>query len=236
MNTSELVTSQIISIWSSLGLSFLAFLFVCLLAIGFSAYLKIATVLAILRLGLSVDGLPSAFVTGVLALGLSLFVMYPTIQNSTLALEQGMKAGTEQTVELRRARAFERALEEWRSFLKAHAGEKERKVFAKRVMLREQSSRTNEQKSEEVISTAQLESWRVLLPAFVVTQLREAFSIGFALFLPFLVIELLVANVLIAVGLSQLSPALLSLPLKLLLFVLVDGWALITGNLVGSFN
>ena len=76
----------------------------------------------------------------------------------------------------------------------------------------------------------------ILLPAFVTSELKTAFQIGFMLYLPFLVIDLVVASVLMSLGMMMMSPALISLPFKLLLFVLVDGWALLMGSIVASFG
>ena len=76
----------------------------------------------------------------------------------------------------------------------------------------------------------------VLLPAFITSELRTAFTIGFLIFIPFLVIDLIVASVLMAMGMMMVSPIMISLPFKLLLFVLVDGWALIVGSLAASFG
>ena len=77
---------------------------------------------------------------------------------------------------------------------------------------------------------------RVLIPAFMISELKTAFQIGFMIFLPFLVIDLVVASILMAMGMMMLSPMLISLPFKLMLFVLVDGWTLIMGSLISSFG
>ena len=77
---------------------------------------------------------------------------------------------------------------------------------------------------------------RVLIPAFMVSELKTAFQIGFMIFLPFLVIDLVVASILMAMGMMMLSPMMVSLPFKLMLFVLVDGWSLIMGSLISSFG
>ena len=80
-----------------------------------------------------------------------------------------------------------------------------------------------------------IDSWQVLAPAFLISELKRAFKTGLTLFLPFLVIELVVANILVAVGLTRLAPEYVALPFKILLFVVLDGWALITTNLVSTY-
>ena len=85
-------------------------------------------------------------------------------------------------------------------------------------------------------ATPEAMPWRVLLPAFLVGELRRAFEMGFVLFLPFLVIDMVVASVLMSMGMMMLPPSLVSLPFKLVFFVLVDGWRLVSGSLVQSFH
>jgi len=88
----------------------------------------------------------------------------------------------------------------------------------------------------EKIDTPQQVPLRVLVPAFMTSELKTAFQIGFAIFIPFLIIDMVVASVLMAMGMMMVSPSIVSLPFKLMLFVLVDGWQLLLGSLVQSFN
>ena len=85
-------------------------------------------------------------------------------------------------------------------------------------------------------ASAEAIPYRVLIPAFMISELRRAFEIGFLLYLPFLIIDLVVASVLMSLGMMMMSPTIVSLPFKLLLFVLVDGWALLMGSLAASFG
>ena len=78
--------------------------------------------------------------------------------------------------------------------------------------------------------------FQVLMPAFVTSQLKEAFEVGFLLFIPFIVVDMVIANILLAMGMQMLSPTVISLPFKLLLFVLVDGWELVVRSLIRSFG
>jgi len=229
-------------------LSFLLLAIFLFLTLG--CYVKIVTVLSVLRVGLGFGSLPSWFVTSSLALMLSLFVMFPTLQTSLQSFDHIVKEGGGD--EQARVRALEGGLEKWKAFLLLHAHQDERDRFAKvaeeldhRNALKVRGSAENAQeasvdanKKPIPISSIPVssESWRVLAPAFLVSELKEAFATGLSLFLPFLVVELVVANLLLAVGYSQLAPCYVAFPFKLLLFVLVDGWGLITSNLVLSYG
>jgi len=87
----------------------------------------------------------------------------------------------------------------------------------------------------EHISSPEATPFKILVPAFVISELKSAFQIGFLIFIPFVIIDLVVASVLMSMGMMMLSPMIISLPFKIMLFVLVDGWALISATLVGSF-
>jgi type III secretion protein R len=188
-----------------------------------TSFVKIAVVLSILRNALGASSIPpNSIVTGI-SLILTIFIMSPVIEKMYGA------AGAEITLsEASLARAFdvaERGREPLRQFLERHANERDRALFldlARRMAIR------NGTNPEEIQPT----DFRVVVPGFVTSQLTEAFRIGFLLFIPFLVIDMVVANILQAMGMFMLSPTQISLPFKLLLFVLVDGWALLLKNLV----
>lgn len=182
-----------------------------------SAYVKIVTVLGILRVGLGTDSIPSMLVTSGLAFVLSLFVMYPTLAAwGGAAAQQRGGAGYYRT-----------GLDEWRQFLSAHAHSEEKTRFANLA------ARLDGAAPPSAASAG--ESWRVLAPAFLSSELKEAFATGLSLFMPFLVIDLLIATVLAGVGLERLNPVAVAFPFKLLLFVMVDGWSLITINLASTY-
>ena len=189
-----------------------------------SAYVKIVTVLHIVRTGLGFDSLPGVVVTGALALVLTFFVMSPTLERSFDAMESVSERGaTDDT----RARAVSASLEAWKPFLVANSGEKDRRQFAELAQPQGAAAEAIE---------AQMSSWRVVAPAFVVSQLRDAFRVGLRLLLPFLLIDLLVGAVFAGLALDRMNPNVVSFPLKLLLFVSVDGWGLIAANLVRSYG
>lgn len=216
---------DIIAILSDGGFSFfsiLAFLFVVLIL---SSYVKIVTVLGILRVGIGFDSIPSSLVTTGLAVVLSFFVMQPVIEQSAKNMNDakslaGDTASSKQQI-------LDAGLSEWKKFLILHAHESEVNNFAESALVVDGKS-----PAEKIDTT----SWRALAPAFLVSELKEAFATGLSLFLPFLVLDLFVATILLAVGYEDLNPHLVAFPFKLMLFVMVDGWSLITTNLVETYS
>lgn len=182
-----------------------------------TSFLRILIVLSILRQALGLQGSPPTQVLVGLSLFLSMFIMAPTIETvNTLAIEP-YSAGT-----LSADAAIASAGEAFHTFMMAQTREANLIMFA------------------DIAGVGQFENpddipFSILLPAFVTSELETAFQIGFMLFLPFLVIDLVVASVLMSLGMMMLSPTIISLPFKLLLFVLVDGWALLMGSLAMSF-
>ena len=182
-----------------------------------TSFTRIVIVLAILRQALGLQQTPPNQVLIGLSVFLSLFIMAPTIsQMNTNAIEpyaQGRLPGTE--------------------MIKA-AGAPLHAFMAKQTRVKDVTMFAEMAKSGPYASPNDI-PYAVLLPAFVTSELKTAFQIGFLIFLPFIVIDLVVATVLMALGMMMLSPSIISLPFKLLLFVLVDGWALTMGSLANSF-
>jgi type III secretion protein R len=188
-----------------------------------TSFLKISVVLSVLRHAIGAPQIPpNSAVTG-LALLLTFAVMAPVAERALAAASlpepQAGIAGS-----LSRAR---RAAEPLRAFLLRHARPADRAAFTE-VARRVRGAGTTS-------ATAAEDDFSVLAPAFVVSELRRAFTIGFLVFVPFLVVDLVVANVLLALGLAQLSPTSVALPFKLLLFVGVDGWQLLARGLALSY-
>jgi len=187
-----------------------------------TAFLKISVVLSIVRHAIGAPQIPPNTVVTGLALLLTFAVMAPVAEGALAEAEAGGGppgiAGS-----LARAR---RAAEPLRAFLLRHARRDDREAFA------EIAGRVRGAAGARPAP----DDFAVLAPAFVVSELRRAFTIGFLVFVPFLVVDLLVANVLLALGLTQLSPATVALPFKLLLFVGVDGWRLLARGLVLSYG
>ena len=182
-----------------------------------TAFVRIVVVLSLVRSAIGAPALPpNAALTG-LALVLTFVVMWPTFERVSHDALEPYAAGR-----LKPAQAVARAFGPLRAFML-------RQTHAKDVALFERLSRARH-------GSAADEPVAVVLPAFVVGELRSAFAIGFALYLPFVAIDLAVASILMGLGMFMLSPPIVSLPCKLLLFVMVDGWALVCGGLVSSFR
>ncbi len=187
-----------------------------------TAFLKISVVLSVLRHALGAPQIPPNTVITGLALLLTFAVMAP-VADASLAAAGAPSAGHGLAASLAQVR---RGAEPLRAFLRRHARPEDRETFA------DVARRTG----GELRAAPSADDFTVLAPAFVVSELRRAFTIGFLVFVPFLVVDLLVANVLLALGLTQLSPTTVALPFKLLLFVGVDGWRLLARSLVLSYG
>jgi type III secretion protein R len=200
-----------------------------------TCFVRISVVLSILRSAIGAPQVPSSQVLTGLALVLTFAIMAPTGQKMLVALEPAMAplaaASDASTLSNPRtvatlATAAGRAVEPLREFLLKHTGPRDRATFhAIALKLRPPAERAD-------VTDRDL---AVVVPAFVTSELRRAFEIGFLLFIPFLVIDLVIANLLLALGMHMLSPTTVSLPFKLLLFVVADGWALVVRGLMESY-
>jgi len=194
---------------------------------GVTAFVKISTVLQIVKSAIGAQSIPSNTVVMALATALTIIAMAPVGQHifdkaAPLTASRG-KEDTTVLVE----KGVDAVREPMRDFLRKNSSERERaRFFAVTKNARPEAERAK-------VSPDDLS---VLVPAFVVTELTEAFAIGFLIFLPFLVIDLVVANVLLALGMQMLNPTQVSLPFKLLLFVAIDGWGLLAQALVSSYR
>ncbi|MFN3716840.1 MAG: flagellar type III secretion system pore protein FliP [Thiobacillus sp.] len=195
----------------------LLFPFLPALLLAFTAFARIAVVLYLLRQGLGVGNAPPNLVLTGLALLLTIFVMSPALKKIDAEAYQPYLAGA---LEFNDAAA--RAAEPLKVFML-------RQTRAEDLALFIDGDASIDRKRVETVPLA------ALAPAFLTSELKTAFQIGFMVILPFLVIDLVVAAVLTALGMIMLPPQLVSLPLKLLLFVAVDGWHLLVGSLIGSF-
>jgi len=196
-----------------------------------TSFVKIAVVLSILKGALGTPQVPPSQVITGLAIILTLYVMAPTAERMFKAAEgdlgraQGAELLSGQSAEALSVAAI-KAKEPLREFLLKHTSRQERSLFYG-LSLRMRGPEAHAQVSDR--------DFLVIVPAFLASELRRAFEIGFLLFIPFLVIDLVVANLLVALGMNMLSPTSVSLPFKLLLFVLVDGWQLLLRGLVESY-
>jgi type III secretion protein R len=192
-----------------------------------TSFVKIATVLQIVRSAIGAQNVPSNTVIMALAGALTLIAMAP-VGDRIMARAAPLFAGKEtpDTVVMVE-KGIDAVREPMRDFLRNNASETEKARFLDVA----QSSRTPEERA-----SVKADDLTVLVPAFVVTELTEAFAIGFLVFLPFLVIDLVVSNVLLALGMQMMSPTQVSLPFKLLLFVAIDGWGLLARSLVSGYH
>ncbi|WP_244639987.1 flagellar type III secretion system pore protein FliP [Devosia pacifica] len=182
-----------------------------------TSFTRIVVVLSLLRTAIGLQTAPPNSVMVSLALFLTLFVMGPTLEQS---YQQGIApliAGEIETTE-----AFEQASQPIHTFMRANVRERDLELFY------DMANATPPAEPEDI-------EMRLLIPAFMISELRRAFEIGFLLFLPFVIIDMVVASVLMAMGMMMLPPVVISLPFKLIFFVLVDGWYLVAGSLVRSF-
>ena len=183
-----------------------------------TSFTRIVIVLSFVRTAMGVQQTPPNQVLVSLALFLTFFVMMPTLEQS---YDQGIKPLMDG--EISEMEAFEKAIDPVRGFMMEHVREQDLMLFADMA----------EVPDEELRAQAPL---RVLIPAFMVSELRRAFEIGFLIFVPFLIIDMVVASVLMSMGMMMLPPIIISLPFKIIFFVLVDGWYLVVGSLVRSFG
>jgi len=183
-----------------------------------TSFARIVIVLAILRQALGTQSTPSNQIMIGLALFLTIFIMMPVFQQ---VYDQGVQPYLEEQVS--GTQALERAAVPMRGFMLGQTRESDLALFAR------------------IGNFAEFESpnavpFSVLLPAFATSELKTGFQIGFLIFIPFLIIDLVVASVLMSMGMMMLSPLIISLPFKIMLFVLIDGWALLFGTLASSFQ
>ncbi|HEY8964356.1 MAG TPA: flagellar type III secretion system pore protein FliP [Alphaproteobacteria bacterium] len=183
-----------------------------------TSFTRIVVVLSFLRTALGVQQTPPNTVLVSLAMFLTFFIMTPTF---TTAYEEGIKPLMNQEIE--EADAIDRVAEPFKAFMLKHTRDADLELFL-------------EMSKTEAPETAMATPIHVVIPAFMISELRRAFEIGFMLFLPFLIIDMVTASILMSMGMMMLPPIMISLPFKIIFFVLVDGWHLVVGSLVKSFD
>jgi len=208
-------TSRLVQLTALIGLLSLA----PSLLVMATAFARIVMVLSLLRSAIGAQGIPPNPVLVGLALFLAFFVMQPTLERSWAEGLEPMMAGRIGEMD-----GLKAAAEPFRAFMAAQAREADVTLF------RDLSRQPAAEASEE-----QPMPWRAPFPAFLVGELKRAFEIGFLVFLPFLVIDMVVASLLMSLGMMMLPPSAVSLPMKLIFFVLVDGWRLVSSGLVQGF-
>ncbi|MFE8069516.1 flagellar type III secretion system pore protein FliP [Marinobacteraceae bacterium S3BR75-40.1] len=206
------VTLQILALMTALS-------FLPSFVMMMTSFTRIIVVFAILRQAIGLQSTPSNQILIGLALFLSIFIMAPVLEKAN---EQGLQPYLNE--EMAPMEAVKAVSEPFRDFMLEQTREKDLAMFVRIA-----------DKEGEYATPEDVSFW-ILMPAFVTSELKTAFQIGFMLFIPFLIIDMVVASVLMAMGMMMLSPIIISLPFKIMLFVLVDGWSLIMGTLAASYG
>ena len=221
------------------GLSLIPFI-----AMIATSYLKIVVVMSLIRNALGIQSIPPNMVLNALAMILTFYIMAPVVSESWSAIAESQKAMAASQKRQSAARpsapataqtaTFDlssldlgKAGEPFRKFLSDHTAPRERMFFVK-------TAETLWGKDGEP-AAVDPESYWILLPSFCVSELTKAFQIGFLVYLPFIAIDIIVSNILLAMGMMMVSPVTISLPFKLLLFVMVNGWTLLIQGLVKGY-
>lgn len=181
-----------------------------------TSFTRIIVVLSFLRTAIGIQQTPPNTVLISLALFLTFFIMAPTIQ---AAYENGITPLVRE--EITEIDAFERTIEPFKIFMLSHVRENDLQLFM--------------DMNNTIVEEPMMTPLQVLIPSFMISELRRAFEIGFMLFLPFLIIDMVTASILMSMGMMMLPPVMISLPFKVVFFVMVDGWYLISGALIQGF-
>lgn len=182
-----------------------------------TSYLKVSIVLGVIKNALGTQNTPGSIIVMALSMALTFYIMAPTfsaIWENVLSREELFTKGYSKHL----VRELPETVAPLKVFISAHAGEVEKGMF------------------HELRPSEEVDSYMVLIPAFMITELKDAFRMGCLVVIPFLIIDLVVANVLAGLGMYMMSPAVITLPLKLMLFVASDAWILITQNLISSYG
>lgn len=195
-----------------------------LIAIATTSYLKLSVVLVLVRNALGVQQAPTTLALNAIALVGTMFIMAPTLSACMAQAREATVAPASGESQIEAALAIVAPLKQF-VIRNGRAGERERFLdIAKQSW------------PEAARSAARADDWSIAVPAFVVSELQSAFEIGLLLFVPFVAIDLLVSNVLLAMGMQMVPPMIVALPIKLLLFVLADGWGKLLHALVQSYQ
>ncbi len=183
-----------------------------------TAFTRIVIVLSFLRSALGVQQVPPTTVLMSLAMFLTFFVMAPVFER---CYSQGIQPLINQEID--EVEAFKRTAAPLRDFMLHHTGEKDLRLFMDMARI-------------QTVPQASDTPLHVLVPAFMISEIKRGFEIGFLLFLPFLIIDMVVSSILMSMGMMMLPPTMVAIPFKIIFFVLVDGWYLIAGSLARSFG
>lgn len=187
-----------------------------------TSFTRIIVVLSLVRSAIGIQQTPPNTVLISLALFLTFFIMQPVFEKSYY---EGIKPLIEDKIE--QDEAFEKIGRPFHEFMMKNAREKDVNMFLN-IIEESENTKINIEKPEDV-------PYKALLPAFMISELHRAFEIGFLIFIPFLIIDMVIASILMSMGMMMLPPVLISLPFKIIFFVLIDGWAVLSESLIKSF-
>ena len=189
-----------------------------------TSFTRFVIVFSMLRSALGLNQTPPNMVLSSMALFMTFFVMQPV-------LEDAWQTGVEPLINnvITEEQAIQRTAEPFRVFMAANTREKDLALF------QDIAARASGDTQAPQVNDDGLPEWRSLVPAFMISELRRAFSIGFLIYLPFLAIDLIIASILMSAGMMMLPPVLISLPFKVIFFVLIDGWYMLAGSLMESY-
>lgn len=187
------------------------------IVIMMTSFTRLIVVLSITRSALATNATPPNMVLISLALFMTIFIMAPTLEKSW---DEGIKPVIDEKIEL--TEGLEKASVPLKEFMVRNTREKDLQLFTDLA-----------KEKPESIKDASL---KVTIPAFMISELRRAFEIGFLIYVPFLIIDMVVASVLMSMGMMMLPPSVLSLPFKIIFFVLIDGWYMLADSLINSFH
>lgn len=187
------------------------------IVIMMTSFTRLITVFSITRSALATNSTPPNMVLIALALFMTIFIMSPTLEESW---KQGIKPVIDEKIEI--TEGLEKAAIPLKEFMIKNTREKDLQLF----------SDLAKEKPESVEKA----SLKITIPAFMISELRRAFEIGFLIYIPFLIIDMVIASVLMSMGMMMLPPSVLSLPFKIIFFVMIDGWYMLSGSLINSFH
>lgn len=194
-----------------------------------TCFTRVVVVLSFLRTAIGVQQTPPNIVLISLAMFLTFFIMQPSFEK---AWDEGMKPLMNNEID--EETAFTRSVDPFADFMLKHTRQKDLVLFMDMAKIEPPAPAKDKAPNQKVEESKP--PLRALVPAFMISELRRAFEIGFLVFLPFLIIDMVIASLLMSMGMMMLPPTVISMPFKIIFFVLVDGWYLISGSLVQSYG
>ena len=187
------------------------------IVIMMTSFTRLIVVFSITRSALSTNATPPNMVLIALALFMTIFIMSPTLEKSW---QEGIKPLIDEKIEF--TEGMEKASLPLKEFMVKNTREKDLKLFS-------DIAKENPKEIKDA-------SLKITIPAFMISELRRAFEIGFLIYIPFLIIDMVIASILMSMGMMMLPPSVLSLPFKIIFFVMIDGWYMLSGSLINSFH